>query len=215
MDYLKCNNCGHLNKIKTEYLTFCTDCNKKLDNNFSDWNNRNPEKTFEEFKKVVCISEEDINNAKSQKKKTNKKGLKYYIGLIISIVIFSVAGKFGGEAIYGLFNNNSFDKVMMAAASEINESCPFMVDSETRLDNSIALPKNVFQYNYTLVNLLKETLDIVSLIDQIEPSIINHVKTNPDMKFLRDNNATINYYYEDKEGVYLFTVSVTPDQYEE
>jgi len=175
----------------------------------------NPEKTFEEFKKVVCISEEDINNAKSQKKKTNKKGLKYYIGLIISIVIFSVAGKFGGEAIYGLFNNNNFDKVMMAAASEINASCPFMVDSETRLDNSIALPKNVFQYNYTLVNLLKETLDTESLIDQIEPSIINHVKTNPDMKFLRDNNATINYYYEDKEGVYLFTVSVTPDQYEE
>ena len=49
---------------------------------------------------------------------------------------------------------------MMAAASELNKSCPMMVDQDTRLDNAIALPENVFQYNYTLVNLTKDELDL-------------------------------------------------------
>lgn len=213
MDYLKCNNCGNLNKIQTEYQTFCSDCKKKLDNNYSDWVRLNTEKTFEDFKKAVCISEEDINNAKSMKKSTNKKGLKFYIGLVISIAVFSTAGKYGGEVIHRLFNTSGYDKVMMAAASEINKSCPIMVDSETRLDNTIAMSNNVFQYNYTLINMLKESLDITFARAQLEPNIINNVKTSPDMKFQRDNNATINYYYKDKEGVHLFTISVTPDKY--
>ncbi len=30
MHYLKCDQCGHLNEAKTEYLTFCTACNKRI-----------------------------------------------------------------------------------------------------------------------------------------------------------------------------------------
>jgi len=108
----------------------------------------------------------------------------------------------------------NLDKVMMKTASMINESCPIMVDSETRLDNAIALPSMVFQYNYTLVNMEKETVDTIMLKNYLEPNIINFVRTNPDMKFQRDNKVTINYYYKDKNGNYLFTISVTPEQYE-
>jgi hypothetical protein len=39
----------------------------------------------------------------------------------------------------------------MAAANELNKSCLMMVDQDTRLDNAVALPENVFQYNYTLI----------------------------------------------------------------
>ncbi|MFK5856228.1 MAG: hypothetical protein QM503_08875, partial [Bacteroidota bacterium] len=113
MDYLKCDNCGHLNKIQTEYQTFCSDCKKKLDNSYTVWVRQNPNKSFEDFKKTECISDEDINIAKSNKTKTNKKGLKFYVGLAISIAVFSAIGKFGGEAIYGLFNTAGFDKAMM------------------------------------------------------------------------------------------------------
>ena len=35
-----------------------------------------------------------------------------------------------------------------------------MVDSETRLDNTIALPGNVFQYHYTLVNRTAKEIEI-------------------------------------------------------
>ena len=30
MKYLKCNVCGHLNKLETEYQTFCSNCMKKI-----------------------------------------------------------------------------------------------------------------------------------------------------------------------------------------
>ena len=88
-----------------------------------------------------------------------------------------------------------------------------MIDSETRLDNAISLPNNVFQYNYTLINMLKKNIDIKSIKNQLEPSVINFVKTNPDMEIQRNNKTTINYYYKDKSGVYLFTISVSPDKY--
>ena len=58
------------------------------------------------------------------------------------------------------FDKPTFDKVMMESASELNKSCLVMVDKDTRLDNVIALPDNIFQYNYTLVNIEKKTLDI-------------------------------------------------------
>lgn len=47
----------------------------------------------------------------------------------------------------------------------------------------------------------------------MEPIVLNFVKTNPQMKMLRDNNLTLNYFYKDKNGVYLFQIPVTPDQY--
>lgn len=89
-----------------------------------------------------------------------------------------------------------------------------MIDNATRLDNVIALLDNVFQYNFTLVSMTKDSININELKGYLEPSIINFVKTNPDMQTMRDNKVTINYYYKDKEGVYLFTISVKPEQYE-
>jgi hypothetical protein len=89
-----------------------------------------------------------------------------------------------------------------------------MLDSETRLDNVIPLPPKVFQYNYTLINAEKETVDTIMLKNYLETNITNFVRTSPDMKFQRDNKVTVNYCYKDKYGNYLFKISVTPEQYE-
>ena len=88
-----------------------------------------------------------------------------------------------------------------------------MVDSETRLDNVIALPKKTFQYNYTLAGMVKDSIDIIETKKHLEPIITNLVRTNPAMKPQRDNKCTLNYYYKDKFGNHLFTISVTPEQY--
>ena len=144
--------------------------------------------------------------AQKQKKVVNYKAL---IGIIVGATAFLAA-----SFLVQQLRSPSFDKVMLKTASEINKSCPIMIDSETRLDNTITLPPKVFQYNYTLVNIEKKTVDITALKDYLEPNITNFVRTNPDMKFQRDNKVTINYYYQDKDRNYLFTISVTPEQYE-
>ena len=109
---------------------------------------------------------------------------------------------------------NSYDKEMMEVASELNKSCPIMVDRETRLDNAVALPDNIFQYHYTLVNREKASVDTLDVKNYLEPILINNVKTSPQMKIQRDHGTTLNYYYKDKAGQYLFMVTVTQEKYE-
>ena len=213
MEYFKCNNCGHLNSLKTEYQVFCSECKKKFVNNFSDWKRINPSQSFEDFKKIFCISEFDIENTKVQKKPRNKHGVKYYIVFAIAFAIFYGIGKYGYQFISEGFGNATYDKAMMKVASKLNKTCPIMVDSETRLDNTVSLPNNIFQYNYTLVNAEKGSIDVDQVRDFIEPNVINNIKTKPEMKFYKDNEVTMQYHYKDKNGVTLLMITVTSDKY--
>ena len=98
MHYIKCSNCGHFDEVKSEYLIFCSSCNKKLDNNFSDWKRKNPAGSFDDYKRLICVSEEEIN-AIPVKVKTRPKSLKYWIGFTVAFAIMYAVGQFGGEAI--------------------------------------------------------------------------------------------------------------------
>jgi hypothetical protein len=137
-----------------------------------------------------------------------KKGLPVmgYVGIAIGVATMIAIKQF-------LFQVPSFDKTMMDVASELNKTCPIMVDQDTRLDNSVALPDNIFQYNYTLVNIEKGTVNVEDLKNYLEPTITNLVKTSPQMQPQRDHEMTLNYFYKDKNGEHLFTVSITPDKY--
>ena len=136
-----------------------------------------------------------------------QKIIKTIVGVVVGIAAY-----FAVQQLF--FRAPSFDKQMMAAASELNESCPMMVDAETRLDNAVAMPDNVFQYNYTMINIKKEDLDVDVFTNELEPFITNSVKTNPDLQVYRDNKVTMAYYYQDMEGEFLTKIVVTPDEYE-
>lgn len=56
MAYLKCSHCKHPNEVKTEYLTFCGSCGKKLANNFQDWIREHPGSSFNDYESAVCQS---------------------------------------------------------------------------------------------------------------------------------------------------------------
>ena len=212
MYYLKCSNCGHLNELKTEYLTFCQNCNKVLRNNFTDWKKDNPNKSFEDYKQLMCTTKA-IENLSVKPNKKKIKGLKYWIGFAITFAIFYAVGQFGGEKLGSLIKKTPIDKNLVEIASELNKSCPITVDSLTRLDNTVALPNKVFQYNYTLNYESRELIDIEGLKTYLSPRIVNDVRTNPGMKFVRDNKVTVNYSYKDLNGEFLFQISVKPEDY--
>lgn len=113
MYYLKCNSCGHLNKIENENLLFCSKCNKKLENNFRDWKRIHSESSFEDFKKLVCISEQEIptNNSKNAPK---RKSLKYWIGFTIAFAIFYAVGQIGGEKLVSIFKSEKTSKEVLS-----------------------------------------------------------------------------------------------------
>jgi hypothetical protein len=143
---------------------------------------------------------------------TDDKGTKKKIIVTIAGIVAFGLTYFGAQQ---LFKAPSFDKAMMEAASELNKTCPIMVDQDTRLDNALALPDNIFQYNYTLVNLEKSEVNVDTVKKYVEPGLINNVKTNPDLKVYRDNKVTMAYNYRDKNGVFVLKINVTPDLYAE
>lgn len=106
MYFLKCNNCGHLDEVKTEYQVFCTNCNNKIENNYADWHKRNPEKTIDEYKQLICISSDEINsNNTKPKSKSKSKSLKYWIGFTIAFIFFTVIGKIASESVGRFFKS--------------------------------------------------------------------------------------------------------------
>ncbi len=184
MAAIKCTACDTENASNSKY---CKNCGKELP------------KAAGETKIEVDLPKE---------KKVNKKVMLSALASAFGAII----GYFAVQFLF--FSKPSFDKVMVEAASEINKSCPFMVDNVTRLDNTMALPDKIFQYNYTLIELTKAEIQMDELKKFVEPNILNNVKTNPQMKFLRDNKATVVYYYKDKNGVFVYEYKVTPEMYE-
>jgi hypothetical protein len=99
------------------------------------------------------------------------------------------------------------DKRLAAASADLNKTCPIAVDKETRLDSTVALPGKIFQYRYTIVNYARQEVDTAVLKKNLEPEIIQGLKTLPNMKFARENKATMQYYYRNKAGAYLMTLA--------
>lgn len=102
---------------------------------------------------------------------------------------------------------------MAAVANEVNAHCPLMIDSLTRLDNAIALPPNIFQYNYTIMSVAGGSLDTSQIKMRLMPNMINFIRTSPQMQYQRDNKWILSYCYKDKSGAYLFTITIDPDKY--
>ena len=138
-------------------------------------------------------------------KSGNKKTISIVIGVAFAILAFFAVQQF--------FKSPTLNKELVKLASDMNKTLPMMVDSETRLDNTTACPNNTFQYSYTLINYDKESIDVIELKRTLEPHIVNQLKSSPQMQWQRDNKVTLDYYYKDKNGIYLFTITVKPEQY--
>lgn len=186
MEKANCTNCGTDNNRIAKYCSGCGFELPKLESKIAE--NIEPKKTTE----------------KSEKR---KKIISAVVGAIAFVLSYFAAQHF-------FFEKPSFDKVMVEVASEINKTCPIMVDQDTRLDNTVAMPNNIFQYNYTLVNMVKSEVNSEDLKNYIEPVLINTIRTNPDMKIYRDNKITLAYNYKDKNGVFILKINITPDHYQ-
>lgn len=187
MEKTQCKRCHHENSVNAKY---CSDCGYELPRNMTD---------------------NDVINFKVDNQKVKSKiDKKSIIGAVIGAIIFSLV-TIGVKQLF--FKSPSYDKVLMQLASELNKTCPIMVDEFTRLDNSIALPGNIFQYNFTLVNTIKSEVIPDTVKKYLEPSIISNIRTNPDLKFFRDNKTTMAYFYRDKNGEFVYKLFVTPELY--
>ena len=129
----------------------------------------------------------------------------------IAIVGFLIVGYF---IVMGLQpKQSSLEKSMMKAMNKINQSCPFMVDSITRVDNVAFLSNNVFEFNYTITNSDKFIIDTIFLQNKGKQRQISNIKSDTRYKFAQDNHITYAFCYYDINGYLWTTVTITPDEY--
>ncbi|GAA3942207.1 hypothetical protein GO495_08570 [Chitinophaga oryziterrae] len=107
MIYLKCKSCGHYNELRSEFLTFCGQCEKKLENNYSEWKNKRPESNFEDFQQEVAVETNGVKTSRltilKQRylKQVGRRGV--LLTLILVIGVAAVAGGyFGKRVVYGM-----------------------------------------------------------------------------------------------------------------
>ncbi|MBL0340286.1 MAG: hypothetical protein IPP71_04785 [Bacteroidetes bacterium] len=82
--FIKCTNCNHLNSFKTEFVTFCDQCGKKLKNNFQEWIKNNPGKTIKDFKKEICVTD---NGHSAVKIPLKRNRYRIFVPLLIGVLV--------------------------------------------------------------------------------------------------------------------------------
>ncbi|PTN07609.1 hypothetical protein [Mangrovibacterium marinum] len=142
-----------------------------------------------------------------KKNKTKRPiGISQIAGIIVGVAVAIFVQQF-------FFTTATFEETLSETASEINQTCPIMVDSETRLDSTMAMPDHCFAYNYTLVNLERDTIDAEAFARYMTPVLADHIKTSPDMKSFREHQLSLTYTYKDRNGVFITRITITPDMY--
>lgn len=126
-------------------------------------------------------------------------------GLLCCIILVSVK--------IILFEDSSSDRDVMKFAREMNKRCPLMIDPETRLDKVNVLTDNNLEFNYTLINKFRDSVAIGNLRQYLEPVILNKIKTSPDLSRYLKKDLTWVYSYNDKNGVFMFKITYTPEQF--
>lgn len=107
----------------------------------------------------------------------------------------------------------TIDKQLKEGAIELNRICPKMIDKETRLDSANSLQEKTFTYYYTLINRTQKELDTGALRRSMTPQLIQNIRTNELMQWMRENLVAMVYCYSDKNGVKLLDIHVTPNDY--
>ncbi|MBB1148673.1 zinc ribbon domain-containing protein [Myroides sp. NP-2] len=144
----------------------------------------------------------------TEKEKPKKKmPLASLLGIIFGVLLIV------GVSQYFLRPTLDIDETLAVVASEINKNYPMYIDQDLRMDNTMAMPNKTLQYNYTIVNYAKEELNMEVVESTLFTGILENIQTNPDLKEMRDAKVTFNYYYKDKNGVYVTKYVVTPDMY--
>lgn len=155
--------------------------------------------------------EHAVETAVEEGKKTPKKKMTpaSLVGIIFGIILVAAV------TLYIARPTLDIDQALATVASEINKNCPIYIDQELRMDNTMAMPNKTLQYNYTIVNYALEELNLEVVESTLFTGILENIQTNPDMKEMREAKVTFNYYYKDKNGVYVTKYVVTPAMYAE
>lgn len=141
-----------------------------------------------------------------EKERKKKLLIRKIVQIVIVVILILVAQ-------YYFLKDKSTGKELSALVSKYNTACPIMISNDIRMESVNSLPNNIVQYDFTLVHIQKEYIDIKALKTEVEKEIISRSKANPSLEAFRDNNSTVIYNYKDRNQRDLFNITLTPEMY--
>lgn len=95
---------------------------------------------------------------------------------------------------------------------KINKNCPFMIDNNIRLD-SVAYSSISCDFYFTFVNVTKSETNIEYLKNEVYKYKKQELKTNNELKNLKETNCVFKLLYRDKNSDELFKINFTSADY--
>jgi hypothetical protein len=185
MYYLKCSTCGHLNQLDNENLLFCSKCNKKLENNFRDWKRINSDSSLDDFKKLICISEQEIPSKITKPNK--KKSFKYWIGFTITFALFYGGAQIGGEKLVSLFKSEKTSQEIL--------SQEWITKTYGNYGLTVETPVVLIEKELAFPDQLKEVIEEISSSEYNTTKgfrvFVNSIKYKPIIQEISLQNAAI------------------------
>ncbi len=141
-----------------------------------------------------------------EQNKENKKGKT--VGIIVGAITFAITF----FAVQQFFKSDVASE-LKKVASDFNTQGPMQLDQSLRLDSMGSIGKTNFIYYYTLLEIEKSEVNLDTVNKYVRPSLIENIKTSPELKIYRDNKITMDYKYYDKNGAFAMEIAITPELY--
>lgn len=126
---------------------------------------------------------------------------------VTAVLYFAVF--FGLVAVGEVYGNKTPEQQLEEAAALANKGSPKMVDEATRLDSISTAPGRVVQYNYTLIGVSGNEVELAAvnleLQANVRPRVVSNFCKSADMKFVRDRDGSVRHRYLDKNGELVAT----------
>jgi hypothetical protein len=142
-----------------------------------------------------------------EKQRKKKLLIRKIIQVVVVVILISVAQ-------YYFVKDKSVGNELTALVTKYNAACPIMISNDIRMESVNSLPHNMVQYDFTLVQVQKESIDVTALKTTVENEIMATSKTNPSLEAFRDNNSTVIYSYKDSNEKELFIITLIPEMYQ-
>ncbi|MGX5819414.1 hypothetical protein ACWKWU_14520 [Chitinophaga lutea] len=115
MYYLQCGHCAGYSALKSEYVTFCDHCGKKLKHTYADWKAHHPEGTFAAFEQTAGIPEAVYEKAVNRRphwllRLRHKAAL---ITVLVVLICCSALGAWYGPSLVKMFRRASVPESMV------------------------------------------------------------------------------------------------------
>jgi hypothetical protein len=96
---------------------------------------------------------------------------------------------------------------------KVNAKCPTLLDSETEFNGIDLVNEKTIRYKYTLINASAAAIDTHAFRAAMWPGILSTIRVSEEMKKLREQQLHVEYFYQDKYKVPVYTFKIRPSDY--